>query len=85
MSQTNLYRKLQSLLGISGHQFIQDIRMKRAGQLLANSQCTIYEIALRVGFADAKYFSKAFRKYYGVLPSVYRNTSQTIPTLTNPA
>jgi CheY-like chemotaxis protein len=85
MSQTNLYRKLQSLLGISGHQFIQDIRMKRAGQLLAGSPCAVHEIALRVGFADAKYFSKAFRKYYGVLPSAYRNAHQTTHTLTNTA
>ena len=85
MSQTNLYRKLQSLLGISGHQFIQDIRMKHAGLLLANNQLTVHEIAMRVGFADAKYFSKAFRKYYGALPSAYRNTHQHIHTLTNPA
>jgi AraC-like DNA-binding protein len=71
---------LQGLLGISGHQFIQDIRMKRAGQLLASGQFAVNEIALRVGFADAKYFSKAFRRYYGVLPSAYRNTRQNIHT-----
>jgi len=80
MSQTNLYRKFQGLLGISGLQFIQDIRMKRAGQLLVSSGFAINEIALRVGFADAKYFSKAFRKYYGVLPSAYRNSSQNMHT-----
>jgi ligand-binding sensor domain-containing protein/signal transduction histidine kinase/DNA-binding response OmpR family regulator len=80
LSQTNLYRKLQSLLGVSGNQFIRDIRMKRAVQLLATEQYAVHEIATRVGFADAKYFSKAFKKQFGVLPSAYRNTGRSVPT-----
>ncbi|MCD9015045.1 two-component regulator propeller domain-containing protein [Parachryseolinea silvisoli] len=80
LSQTNLYRKLQSLLGVSGNQFIRDIRMKRAVQLLATEQYAVHEVATQVGFADAKYFSKAFKKQFGVLPSAYRNIGQSVPT-----
>lgn len=80
LSQTNLYRKLQSLLGVSGNQFIRDIRMKRAVQLLATEQYAVHEIATRVGFADAKYFSKAFKKQFGVLPSAYRNIGHSVST-----
>jgi ligand-binding sensor domain-containing protein/signal transduction histidine kinase/DNA-binding response OmpR family regulator len=72
LSQTNLYRKLQSLLGVSGNQFIRDIRMKRAEQLLLTGRYAVHEIAASVGFADAKYFSKAFKKQFGVLPSEHR-------------
>jgi signal transduction histidine kinase/ligand-binding sensor domain-containing protein/AraC-like DNA-binding protein len=79
MSQTNLYRKLQSLLGVSGNQFIKDIRMKRAVQLLASGQYPVHEIACMVGFADANYFSKSFKKQFGVLPSAYRALQQRVP------
>jgi AraC-like DNA-binding protein len=79
MSQTNLYRKLQSVLGVSGHQFIRDLRMKRAGQLLSAAQYPVNEIAGMVGFADAKYFSKAFKRHFGVLPSAYRHP-ETVET-----
>lgn len=71
MSQTNLYRKLQSLLGVSANQFIRDIRMKRALQLLGMEQYSVTEVAYKVGFADAKYFSKTFKKQFGVLPTAY--------------
>jgi signal transduction histidine kinase/ligand-binding sensor domain-containing protein/AraC-like DNA-binding protein len=79
MSQTNLYRKLQSILGVSGNQFIKDIRMKRAVQLLESGQHPVHEIAYRVGFADANYFSKSFKKQFGVLPSAYRPPQARIP------
>ena len=79
MSQTNLYRKLQSILGVSGNQFIKDIRMKRAVQLLESGQHPVHEIASKVGFADANYFSKAFKKQFGVLPSAYRTPQTRIP------
>ncbi|MBT1690686.1 response regulator [Fulvivirgaceae bacterium PWU37] len=80
LSQTNLYRKLHSLLGVSGNQFIRDLRLKRAEQLLATGRYAVHEIAAQVGFADAKYFSKAFKKQFGVLPSAYRNTEPRVPT-----
>lgn len=74
MSQTNLYRKLQGLLGISGNQFIRDIRMKRAAQLLSARQYPVSEVAMMVGFADPKYFSQAFKKQFGVLPTEFTGT-----------
>lgn len=79
MSQTNLYRKLQSILGVSGNQFIKDIRMKRAVQLLESGAHPVHEIACRVGFADANYFSKAFKKQFGVLPSAWCTSQTRIP------
>jgi signal transduction histidine kinase/ligand-binding sensor domain-containing protein/AraC-like DNA-binding protein len=79
MSQTNLYRKLQSILGVSGNQFIKDIRMKRAVQLLASGQYPVHEIARMVGFTDANYFSKSFKKQFGVLPSSWRAPQTRIP------
>lgn len=48
-------------------------RMKRAVELLEHSELKIYEIALAVGYTDARYFSKTFQKIVGVKPSEYRD------------
>ena len=48
------------------------IRLKRAAQLLRESQQNISEIAFQVGFNNPKYFSRYFKEEFGVLPSVYQ-------------
>jgi signal transduction histidine kinase/ligand-binding sensor domain-containing protein/DNA-binding response OmpR family regulator len=71
MSRVHLYKKLLSLTGKSPVEFIRLIRIQRAAQLLGTSQLTVAEIAYKVGYNNAKYFSKHFKLEYGVLPSVY--------------
>jgi len=71
MSRGQLYKKLSSLTAKSPVEFIRLIRLQRAAQLLKKSQLTIAEIAYKVGYNNAKYFSKHFKEAYGVLPSAY--------------
>ena len=71
MSRVHLYKKLSSLTGKSPVEFIRLIRIQRAAQLLGTSQLTVSEIAYKVGYNNAKYFTKHFKLEYGVLPSVY--------------
>jgi AraC-like DNA-binding protein len=71
MNRATLYRKIMSLTGKAPADFIRLIRMKRAAQLLAKSGRSIAEIAYEVGFKDPKYFSRAFKEEFGVLPSKY--------------
>ncbi|MBE0653641.1 MAG: response regulator [Bacteroidales bacterium] len=68
VSSTQLYKKLKSLLGLSASEFIKDIRLKRAAQLLKMNGNNISEVAYMCGFADPKYFSKCFKKQFGVNP-----------------
>ncbi len=70
-SKTLLYSKLKSLTGQSATEFVRNIRLKEAKKLLLNNidQQTIAEISYRVGFNDPLYFSRCFRKYFGVPPS----------------
>lgn len=70
MSQTNLYRKLQGVVGLSANQFIKNVRLKRAACLLKKGY-TVMEAAYMVGFRDPKYFSKVFKKQYNKLPHEY--------------
>lgn len=52
-------------------EFIRDVRMKRAAQLLTQTQMRVSEVAFEVGIEDAKYFRKAFQKIYSLSPSEY--------------
>lgn len=76
MSRTSFYNKIKALTGISPNDFIRNIRMKEAAALLKSRRYTVAEVADRVGFADPKYFTDAFKKYYGVPPSVYVKQQQ---------
>ncbi len=72
MSRASLYKKMQTILGITPTDFIRNVRLKRAAQLLADTQLSINEIAGRVGFVTARNFSSQFKKMFGVTPSEYR-------------
>ncbi len=79
MSRSVLYRKLKALTGQSITEFIRNIKLKRAGQLILNSQMNISEIAFDLGFNDLKYFRKSFQKLFNVLPSQYRMSQTNEP------
>lgn len=73
MSRANLYKKLQSALGITPNDFIRNVRLKRAAQLLLETDEPVNQIALMVGFQAPRYFSQCFRNVFGMTPSEYRN------------
>ena len=71
MSNMQVYRKLKSLTNLSGNEFIKNIRLKKAVQLLESENYNISEIAYKVGFNDPSYFARMFKKQYGKVPSEY--------------
>ncbi|WP_195662160.1 hybrid sensor histidine kinase/response regulator transcription factor [Bacteroides congonensis] len=70
LSRTLFYEKLKALTGQAPTEFIKLLRMTEAANLL-KQQIPVQEVALLVGFTDAKYFSTAFKKHYGVSPSKF--------------
>lgn len=73
MSRGHLYRKLLAITGKTPVEFIRVLRLKRAAQLLKESQLNINEVAYSVGFNNPKYFRKYFKDEFGVSPSHYDN------------
>ncbi|WNJ20070.1 two-component regulator propeller domain-containing protein [Pontibacter sp. G13] len=71
MSRSKLYLKLKALTGQTSSEFIRTVRLKRAVQLLETSDLTIKEIMYMTGFNTASYFSKCFKKQFGMVPSEY--------------
>ncbi|MVM35438.1 response regulator [Spirosoma sp. HMF4905] len=78
LSRTQLFRKLKALTNTTATNFILDIRMEKATQLLAEQEQTVTQIAYAVGFDNPSYFTKLFKERYGVLPSHYgKSITQT--------
>ena len=73
MGRTVFYGKIKELMGVSPSDFLKQIRMQRAEQLIRKSRMTFSEIAYAVGFTDPKYFTKCFKKQTGLTPSEYRS------------
>ena len=67
--------------GVSPYAYILNLRMKMAAELLALSDLPIAEIAYKTGFDNPLYFSKIFKKQYGVSPSSFRIKQENVPRL----
>lgn len=61
----------KSIVGISFKEFLIDFRMRKAQELLSARKYKINEISEMVGYSNARYFTMAFKKRYGVSPSDY--------------
>lgn len=72
MSRVHLYKKLVSLTGSTPSEFIRNIKMHRAAELLREGTLNVSEVAYKVGFNSPRYFSKYFKETFGVMPSQFR-------------
>lgn len=71
MSLRQLQRIFREELDTTPNTFILLLKMERAAALLRSRMANVSEVAYEVGFSDPGYFSKVFRKYFGVTPSEY--------------
>lgn len=69
---TNLFKKT---IGTSPQNYLIDCRLEKSAQLLRETQNSMVDIALEVGYSDSLAYSKAFKQKYGMSPSEYRKKS----------
>ena len=74
MGRTVFFNKLKSMTGMSPVEFMREMRIKKAAQLLEENQYNVTEVTYMVGMNDSRYFSKCFKNTYGITPSEYRNS-----------
>jgi signal transduction histidine kinase/CheY-like chemotaxis protein len=77
MSKGTLYKKTSDVLGKKPLALIRAIRMRKAAQLLKNSEKRVSEVMYEVGVNDVRLFRKYFKEEFGVLPSEYLNKNKT--------
>lgn len=75
MSKSKLSDLFRSIYGTTIIEFIKDLRIERAKDLLINSTCTIKEISNIVGYAQQSSFTYVFKQKVGISPREYRKLS----------
>ena len=74
MTTYNLHFKEQ--MGMSPTKYILSLRMHSAIELLESSKMSVREISAMCGYEDFNFFTKVFKKYSGVSPTLYRKNSK---------
>jgi len=69
LSRSQLYRKIKTLTGVSVNEFIRNVRLEKAKQLIEQGNSNINEISYKVGFTSPSYFAKCYKIKYGHLPT----------------
>lgn len=69
MSNSTFYRKLKEISNQSPAEFINEVRMNKAAELLKTGKYNVSEVAYMTGFSFPNYFSKVFKKFFGCTPN----------------
>lgn len=76
LNRSYVHRKLKSITKKSVSEFIREIRLQKAKQLLEEGSDNISEVAYNVGFSSPSYFSKCFHEFYGFSPGEVKKNNQ---------
>ena len=77
MSISQLSRKINGITGYSTISYVLQLKLNKAKKMLADTDIPVTEVSDACGFYDASYFSRVFKKEFGISPSHY----QQMPTL----
>ncbi|QIH35634.1 response regulator [Sphingobacterium sp. DR205] len=76
LSKSTLYRKTKVLLNVSPSEFIKNIRLKHACQIMEiDKSISVSEVAFATGFSDPRYFATCFKAAFGITPSEFQKKS----------
>lgn len=73
ISRAHLHRKMKELIGMTPSDFIRNVRLRKACEILKKPDVDITQVAYKLGFTSQPHFSTAFKKFTGVTPSEYRS------------
>ncbi len=76
MSSRKFYRKFKEISSMSPSDLINNARMEKAAQLLADTELSILDVISEVGIISRSYFYKEFANKYGMTPKDYRNAKK---------
>ncbi|MEX1030227.1 MAG: response regulator [Paenibacillaceae bacterium] len=72
LSQTYLCAYFKKVTGRTLNEFITELRIEKAKELVMNKKIKLYEVSAMIGFIDSNYFSTIFKKHTGLTPSEFR-------------
>jgi AraC family transcriptional regulator len=71
-SRAHFLRMFRAATGLTPHQYILEMRLSTAQQLLRQSKISLVDVALKCGFSSQSHMNDVFRKQLGVTPQEYR-------------
>ena len=74
ISRSNLHNKIKLLMGMNTSEFINMVRIGKAKDFMVTKQLSLSEISYKVGYNDAAYFTRIFKKTTGMTPGEYRKS-----------
>ena len=63
-------------VGVTFHQYLDELRLARAKELLRDARLRVCEVACAVGYSSADYFRQAFKRHYGISPRGWHDTKE---------
>ncbi len=72
LSPSRFHAVFKSKIGVSPHQYLLRLRIERAKEMLVSDKNSVADVASAIGFEDAFYFSRIFKKHTGVTPLAFR-------------
>lgn len=72
LSRAHLHRKMKELIGMTPSDYIRNIRLRRACELLRRPDIEVTQVAYKLGFTSQSHFSAHFKRFTGYSPSEYR-------------
>lgn len=79
MSHAGLYRKLNKATNKTISQFIREVRLEKALEMLRNESLTAAEVSYKVGFSSPAYFNTCFHEYFGYPPGKVKKNYTELP------
>ncbi|MCI8862133.1 MAG: AraC family transcriptional regulator [Lachnospiraceae bacterium] len=76
VDRSYLYKLFKNTLNMSPQEFLTEVRLTRAKELLAATKLSVEHVALSCGYRDSLVFSKAFKKSVGIAPKEYRRENR---------
>lgn len=74
LSRSQFYRKIKALTNQTASEFLRNIRLQKAKQIIEMGNTNISEVSYKVGFSSPSYFTKCFKNYFDLLPTDIKQT-----------
>ncbi|MFK7906698.1 MAG: helix-turn-helix domain-containing protein [Chitinophagales bacterium] len=74
LSRSQLHRRMKGITQLSATDYVRQFRLRLAAKLIRNQHKSISQIAYAVGFNNLSYFSRAFKKEFGLTPQAFFKT-----------
>ncbi|MDE5870432.1 MAG: response regulator [Muribaculaceae bacterium] len=76
LSRSQLHRRMKEIVGVAPSDYIRNVRLRKAREMLAGGDIDIAQVAYSLGFNAQSHFSTLFKKYTGLTPTEYRSLSR---------